>query len=175
MAKRILKCYYCGEQFDANQVPFVQVNSRRYAHKECAEKAQNEKSQEEKDLALLEEYIKNLFNISQLTPKIRKQISTYHTEKNYSYSGIYKTLKYWFEVRGNSIDKANGGLGIVPYVYDQAFHYWRALWEAQQQNENIKVEEFVSETKEIHIKPPSREPMKHIRKLFTFLEEDENG
>lgn len=173
MAKRILKCYYCGERFDANQVPFVQVNSRRYAHKECAEKAQNEKSQEEKDLALLEEYIKNLFDISQLTPKIRKQISTYHTEKNYSYSGIYKTLKYWFEVKGNSIDKANGGIGIVPYTYDQAFRYWRALWEAQQQNEDIKVEEFVSKTKEIHIKPPSREPMKHIRKLFTFLEEDE--
>ena len=37
MAKRMLKCLYCGQYFDANQEPTVQVSSRRYAHKACAD------------------------------------------------------------------------------------------------------------------------------------------
>ena len=53
-------------------------------------------------------------------------------DNKYSYSGIYKTLKYFFEVRGHPIEKANGGIGIVSWVYKEAYNYWRALWEAQQ-------------------------------------------
>ena len=58
-------------------------------------------------------------------------MESYKKEKEYSYSGMRKTLKYFFEVRGNSIEKANGGIGIIPYVYDEAYIYWRALWEAK--------------------------------------------
>lgn len=172
MAKRLLKCYYCGQTFDANKEEFVQVNSRRYAHKTCAMSAEEKKTKEEKDRELLENYIKELFNIDELTPKIKKQINTYRTERNFSYSGIYKTLKYWYEVRHGSLDKANGGIGIVDYVYDDAFLYWRAIWEAQQRNQNIKIEDYILPSREVHIPPPKREPMKHCRKLFSFLEEE---
>lgn len=172
MAKRLLKCFYCGQTFDANAEEFVQVTSRRYAHKSCAISAEERKSKEEKDKEQLENYIKKLFNIDELTPKIRRQIETCRKEKNYSYSGIYKTLKYWFEIRGNPIEKANGGIGIVVYVYDEALLYWRAIWEAQQQNQNIKIEDYVLPVREVRIPPPKREPMKHCRKLFSFLEEE---
>ena len=172
MAKRLLKCFYCGQIFDANAEEFVQVNSRRYAHKACAVEAEERKSKEEKDKEQLENYIKELFDIDELTPKIRKQINTYRTERKFSYSGIHKTLKYWFEVRNGSLDKANGGIGIVDYVYDEALLYWRAIWEAQQQNQDIKIEDYVLPAREVRIPPPKREPMKHCRKLFSFLEEE---
>ena len=29
------KCVNCGRQFDRDKVPFIQVSSRRYAHKKC--------------------------------------------------------------------------------------------------------------------------------------------
>ena len=29
MAKHIVKCYYCGKQFDANEEEYVKVNNRR--------------------------------------------------------------------------------------------------------------------------------------------------
>ena len=32
-----VKCYYCGNIFDANKEQFVKVNSTRYAHKSCQE------------------------------------------------------------------------------------------------------------------------------------------
>ena len=63
---------------------------------------------------------------------------------------------------------------IVPYVYDDAYLYWKAIWEAQVKNENVELKDFVLPVKEIHIDSPKRQPMKHLRKLFTFLEEGEN-
>ena len=114
MAKHMVKCFYCGEIFDASTTPYVKPNSRRYAHKTCAQTAEENKTQEEKDRQLLENYIKKLFGINCISPKIKKQIETFRKDNNYSYTGMYKTLKYFFEIKGNSIEKANGGIGIVP-------------------------------------------------------------
>lgn len=173
MAKHMVKCFYCGEVFDASTTPYVKPNSRRYAHKICAQTAEENKTQEEKDKELLEKYIKDLFGINCISPKIKKQIETFKKDRNYSYTGIYKTLKYFFEIKGNSIEKANGGIGIVPFVYDEAYLYWRALWEARERNERVDIKEFILPVREVHIEPPQRQPMKHIRKLFTFLNEEE--
>lgn len=173
MAKHIVKCFYCGETFDASVVPFIKPNSRRYAHKTCAQQAEENKNQEEKDKEALEKYIQQLFGINCISPKIKKQIETYKKEKNYSYTGILKTLKYVFEIKKNPIEKANGGIGIVSYTYDEAYNYWRAIWEAQERNERVKSEEFLLPVREVHIAPPRRQPMKHIQKLFTFLDEED--
>lgn len=172
MAKHVVKCPICNQQFDANSEPYVMISARRYAHKECAEMAERSKSQEQKDKELLETYIKELFGLSSLTPKIKKQIDTFHNKEGYGYSGMRKTLKYFFEVKGNSLEKANGGIGIVPYAWNDALIYWRTIQEARAQNENVQIQEFVLPTREIHIAPPQRQPMKHIRKLFTFLNEE---
>ena len=62
MAKRMLKCLYCGQYFDANQEPTVQVSSRRYAHKACADN----QDAIDKERQELEEYIKQLFNVDKI-------------------------------------------------------------------------------------------------------------
>ena len=63
MAKHIVKCYYCGKQFDANEEEYVKVNNRRYAHKKCSEEKEQTLSQEQKDKIELEEYILKLFKV----------------------------------------------------------------------------------------------------------------
>lgn len=170
MAKHLVKCFYCSRQFDANIEDYVMVNSRRYAHKTCAEEAESKKTQKEKDKEQLENYIKQLFGISCISPKIRKQIRMYTEELNYSYSAIYKTLKYWFEVKGNPIEKANGGIGIVPYCIDQARNYWLDIIQTRALNEELNTEQFNIPIREIHIKPLERQPMRKPRELFAFLE-----
>jgi hypothetical protein len=172
MAKHIVKCLYCGELFDTSTTDFVKPKSNRYAHASCASGVENKKTQDDKDKENLELYIKELFHIPALTPKIKKQLTTFTKENGYTYSGIYKTLKYFFDVRKNPVEKANGGLGIVPYVYEEAFLYWRAIWEAQQQNSSINVDEYILPAREVHIESPKREPMGRRRKLFTFLNEE---
>ena len=92
MAKAMVKCYYCGVQFDRNTEPFIAVSNRRYAHKECYEKAQSGKTQEEKDYEELLKYIKLKFNMQTVSAKIIRQITDYKRQYNFTYSGMHKSL-----------------------------------------------------------------------------------
>ena len=125
---------------------------------------------EEKDKLELEEYILKLFKIDYVDARIRKQINQYREEYNYTYSGFRKGLTYFYEVKGNSIEKANGGIGIVPYVYQHAYNYYLALWQAQQKNQDKVLNDYVPRVKEIVIPRPQRKVKK--RELFTFLDEE---
>lgn len=127
-------------------------------------------SQLEKDKQALEDYIMKLFNISYVDPKIRKQIKQFVDEYHYTYSGIHKALIYHYEIKNGDLSKANGGIGIVPYVYQNAYRYYYALWEAQQKNEHKVIQEYVPKVKEIVIPIPQRQIKK--RKLFSFLDEE---
>ena len=172
MAKHMVKCPICNKMFDANQEPYVMISSRRYAHLSCQQSAQEQAEQIQKDKEALEQYIKQLFNYKTLPEKVNRQIKQYVTERNYTYSGILKTLKYWFEIKQGDIEKANGGIGIVPFIYDDAFTYWRGVWEIKERNK--EAEQIIIPVREVHITSPKRTPMRRFRKQFTFLE-DEDG
>ena len=45
-------------------------------------------------------------------------------KKKYTPKGIYFALKYFYEIKKGSIDKANGGIGIVDYIYEESRLYW---------------------------------------------------
>lgn len=171
MAKHIVKCAICGMSFDANVEPFVKVSSRRYAHQKCSENKEENLSQIEKDKEALDQYIMKLFNITYIDPRVRKQIKQYIEEYHYTYSGVLKALIYHYEIKGGDIDKANGALGIVPYVYQKAYNYYYSLWEAQQKNKEKIIEYYVPKVKEIIIPAPERKVKK--RKNFSFLDEGE--
>ena len=176
MAHNVI-CQYCKEKFDRDKEPFVEVKNRRYAHKSCYDKYQANLSKEEKDLLALEDYIKKTFpNI--VTPKVKAQISKFNKEYGYTYSGIMKALIYYYEIKGNKFDfaKTNGGIGIVPFVYEKAYNYYYSIWEAQQVqqrqlSESSSIDVYIPKTIEVHIPVPQREERK--RKLFTFLDEEE--
>lgn len=89
MATHWVKCLYCGEIFDAASEPYVKPKPRRYAHLSCANKLEENKSKEEQNKQQLEDYIKRIFNIDKLTPKIENQIKTFHADKNLTYFGMY--------------------------------------------------------------------------------------
>ena len=95
----------------------------------------------------------------------------YHANKGYTYSGMYKTLLYFYQVKGHPIEKANGGIGIIPYEYDDAKNYYTAMWIASQQNKTKPIEQWKPNVIEIHIPPPQSKPMRSHK--FSFLEEEE--
>lgn len=174
MAKKLppVKCKFCGHVFDRDKVEYVAVKNR-YAHKECYDKYQAQMDKEAADSEKLNQYILTLFNYKTMPEKVKKQIKTYVTENGYSYSGILKSLIYHYEIKHGDIEKANGGIGIVPWVYETAKQYYYNIWLAQQQNRDIEVEQYVRPQVEIRIKTPDRKPMGRRRKLFTFLNEEE--
>lgn len=165
MAAHYVTCVYCGERFNRDKEPTTQVSARRYAHKECAEKHEASKSQEEKDLEALEKYIMQLFDEPYVNARVRKQLKEYKEQYHFTYSGILKTLIYWYEIKGNSTEKANGGIGIIPYVYNDALKYYYALYLAKLANESKNIEVYKPKEKIIEILPPKVQPKK-VRLLF---------
>ncbi len=167
----IVTCIHCKTKFDRDKIPYVQISSRRYAHKDCHEKAATEISKEEQDLANLEAYIIDLLKIDYIDARIKKQINSYVKEYNYTYSGIHKSLKYFYEVQGNSTEKANGGIGIVPFIYQRAYDYYFSLWQAQQAKKDKNIQNYLPIERVVVITSPVRQIKK--RQLFTFLNEEE--
>lgn len=172
MAKQhLVKCKYCNEMFDTNTIPFVKPSSNRYAHAACHEQYLKLLSEEEQDKKQLYDYINKLFNGSYNYAGVNTYIKKFKEEYKYTYSGIYKALVYFYEVKGNSVEKANGSIGIVPYVYKDAFNYYYSIWEAQQKNENKNT--IVIPERIVTIPNPIRKIKQ--RKLFSFLDGNEGG
>lgn len=137
MAKqKPVKCPKCGQSFYRDQEPFV-FYKNRYWHESCYQQSQQEQQEKDKDLENLNTYICQLLNIEFVSPRIQRQIKSFVTEYNFTYTGIQKTLEYFFEIKKNSLAKSNGGIGIVPYVYNEARDYYEQIFRAQQINQQI--------------------------------------
>lgn len=168
----LVTCTVCGKRFDRDKIQAVKTGARRYAHYKCApdkEIVPLPKVEEDPDLTQLKEYINKLFGKEANWAQINRQIKIYTTENNYTYSGIMKSLIYFYEVKGNSTDKANGALGIVPFVYQQAYNYYYSLFLAKSQNENKDVKTITSKIKEVIIPLPK---VNLPKRLFKFLDEE---
>ena len=164
-------CSVCGKKFDRDKMAYKQTSTRRYAHLECAVASENNTKQEDIDKEELEKYVMALLNEEYISPKVRKQINTFIEEYGFSYSGIRKALVYFYEVKKNDTSKANGGIGIVPYCYRQAYEYYYSLWLAQQRNEGKVMTDYVPKTRVVRIPPPQIKVKK--AKHFSFFEEEE--
>lgn len=165
---RPTKCPVCELMFNRDNCEFVH-HKNRYYHKTCYDSMMAAKTQDEKDLKDLEEYIMKMFKETYVNARVRRQIKQFKEQYNYSYSGMLKSLIYFFEVKGNSIEKANGGIGIIPYVYKDAFNYYYSLHMAQEKNKDKNVNEYVLKGKEVRIKPPQLNPKQ--KRLFNLEEE----
>lgn len=164
----IVKCTVCGCSFDRDKVQAVRSGARRYAHYNCLPTGElvelPKKEEKDPDLVALEEYVKKLFDEDYVNARVRKQINDFKEEYNYTYSGMLKSLVYFYEVKGNSLEKSNGGIGIIPFVYKDAYNYYLSLYMAQMQNKTKDVVSYTNKTKEITIVPPT------IKKKIKFFD-----
>ncbi len=161
-------CEYCKKPMSKKDSDCILVGNNKYAHIACKE---IEDKREKTDKEQLEDYIKNLFQISYIEPRVQSQINKFIKEFNYTYSGIKKALIYHYEIKNGDKSKANGGIGIVPYVYQDAYNYYYELWIAKQKNKDIEINLYTPKVKEVVIQRPQRKIKKRV--LFSFLDESE--
>ena len=145
MAKHIVKCPICGKSFDRETTAYHQ-DGRRYLHIECWARQEASKTQDDKD----------------------REAGC--TTSEYVYQK--KALIYQFEIKKGDIKQANGGIGIVPYVYEQAREYYYQIWLAQQKNEDKVLNDYIPDIVKIKIKNPQKQPKR--RNLFSFLDKEED-
>lgn len=161
-------CFWCHKAIEIDNpkvIPMPELPNR-YVHIECSKK------HPENDLEKLMIYIIQLYKLKEnyIPPAQMKQVTQYEQEYEFTYSGMLKALKYWYEVKKNPLDM-NRGIGIIPYIYKQAKEYYYALYLSDLQNQQIKnYNEFIPKDIEVKIKPPERKIQK--RNLFSFLDED---
>lgn len=164
----IVKCLYCGQCFDAKPdeegTVWTKPRSNRYAHITCQD---NKLTKEEKEFDELYRYVKeeqgDNFNFIQF----KKLVEFWKKSYNYSYSGILKSLQWYYDIQKNPKDKfKEGSLGIVPYVYTQAYNYFYKIYLAAQKNND---KEYSKKTRTVKIKSPRREG----KKPFLFFENED--
>ena len=148
-------CLYCKKQFNRDKEPTKKISARRYAHLDCWENYLANMSQEEKDIQNFYDYTKNLFGEDYNYILTKKLAERYVKENNYTYSGMLKTLKWYYEKEGHSIEKSNGSIGIIPYIYKQALNYYYTLYKAQLVNKEKDLSDFIlSKERKITIESP---------------------
>lgn len=166
MAKAIVKCLYCGEQFDRNSTECVHIG-RRYAHIQCKENHDKNLTQEDKDEIELYEYIKQLYGKQYNYILIKKQVETFY-KQGYSFNGMKLSLKWFYEIKHHSTEESNG-IGIIPYVFNDAKKYFYNLYLSQK--ENAKIKNY--KTSERIITIPS--PKSYVRPQHLWLQKDKNN
>lgn len=170
-----VKCLYCGKVFDAQPegegVIWFKPRTNRYAHISCGKKEANKASAEDNDFNELYKYVKKEQGDNFNFVLFKKVTDAWKKEYNYSYSGMLKSLLYFYEVKGNSKEKLKAGsIGIIPFCYVQAYNYYYSIYMASQHagtgnyNKDAKIEVEI-DPPIAHTAPP---------KLFNLDMEDDD-
>lgn len=130
-----VKCYFCENKVDKKVA--IKADKKNF-HPQCYQSYLDKK-----DCC---DYICSIFNLKAPGPRIYSQLSTFISQKNYSYKNIKLTLKYWYEVKKQSREKAGEGIGIVPYIYDEAVNYFKEL-ENKQKNQSLEIQKYIEKEK----------------------------
>lgn len=161
----MVKCLECNERFDRDKIESVKVGGR-YLHKECEKSfLEKKKKEEEKQKKVakkkktenderieLMEYVMKLQGVDKPHGMLLKQMKEYR-EMGYTYRGMLSTLKYFHETLNNPV--VGDGIGIVPFVYEQAIEYWTKRVRNERDYLNMKEKGIapVTITDEIVIRP----------------------
>ena len=130
MAKHIVMCRVCKKCFDTEMLApdqWIMPSKNFYYHTQCYQDwkdvSQANKSDDDWALLIYDFLVRDL-KVSYNYHMCEAQRKKFLKENKFTNKGIYFTLKYFYEIKHNSWDKGNGGLGIVPYVYKEATEYW---------------------------------------------------
>jgi hypothetical protein len=82
----------------------------------------------------------------------KQQIENYWKKEKINPKGIYFSLKYFYEIKKHPWEKGHGGIGIVPYVFDEA----KAYWIEQERKKRGFMKEMESQAKERTVVKVSR-------------------
>lgn len=131
----IVHCRICKGAFDRVKlkegVDWVMPSKNFYYHKRCYDgwivNSNDVKAQlaDEEFIPFIYSFFSQDLKVSYDYMKCESQRKNFVKNKNCTNKGIYFALKYYYEIQGNSWDKSQGGIGIVPYIYNESREYWQ--------------------------------------------------
>lgn len=141
MAKAMVECRVCKQKFNrldpglVEGVDWVKPVNLHYYHKKCYEDFAKKKGQigmdgielEAEDMvwkAAVEDYLKRDLKISIDYSRFNSQWKKYTEKDGRKPKGIYFALRYFYDIRKNSPERSEGGIGIISWIYEEAAEYW---------------------------------------------------
>lgn len=104
-------------------------------------------------------YLKLLIGEEVLSAKIYKVSEDYIKRYNFTFHGMYLTLKYWFGLLGNEVK--GDCVGLIPYHYTEAEKRMSELNKSKEINESL-VNEDLYTFKKVQINPHKKVNRKQI-------------
>lgn len=102
---------------------------------------------------LVVNYAKQLLEVETLPTSFFAILSNEMTKYGYTYSGVYQTLKYLYDIKEREI--SDNILGLVPYYYDEAQAFFAEVQKVAEKNAEKNVNSMYKE-KVVVIKPKER-------------------
>ncbi len=179
---KIVKCRYCGKKFDRDKESFKTGTGeglggdRFYYHAACVEKAkvepknkwpvaQEKENQLIKNCDYMYDYLAFYLKVPADYSKIYRQaynfMNGHNTQKIHCKpQGMFLALQYAYDVKHIDPLKGEGGIGIVPYVYKEAFEYW----EQKAKHDQYIVEKIYKQMDELRKSERSAAPVRKKHK-----------
>ena len=129
----MVKCPYCEEKLDKDE---SYEYKKRYYHLNCFKTWQREGL----DYKELLNYISALYKVEYPSMIIKKQIKDFKDE-GYKYKGMELALRYFYETLNNRVQE-NTGVGIIPFVYEEAKRHYIKQKKISDSFKNVKNEEI---------------------------------
>lgn len=146
----VVTCGGCGLKFNRSLEEAEFIKSKWY-HKGCAI-TKHEKME-------LDAYICKLFGLKTAGPMNNILIKKFREQMGYNYNGMLNALKYYYEVKKRSTNRAEERVGIIPYVYQEAQEYYQRI---EEQTRRIGDRAVETKAEEIQITLCSSEPEKKV-------------
>ena len=130
----IVHCKFCNAAFDRDllveDIDWVQPSNRQYYHKACFDNWVNMQGQLDKEMSdngwleALKYYLGHEIKVSINYGKLISQWNNFLKQKKTA-KGIYFAVRYFYDCTDGDKTKAQGGIGIVPFIYQESCNYWQ--------------------------------------------------
>lgn len=99
---------------------------------------------------------------------INKQAENFMKTYGYTWSGMTGCLHWFYNINHGSLEEGNGGIGIIPYIYEDVKKYYQQLYKAKELNKNK-----TKKTNTIVFNIPSPRSWQEPPHLLNMEDEDE--
>lgn len=131
----LVQCRVCGKKnIDRNTqvegVDWIMKSKNFFYHKQCFDQWISDKDDLHQDRTTAEwmdyawDFLVRDVRITDLNYiKFKTQWESF-LKKNMTSKGIYFVLRYFYDVQKGDVNKSQGGIGIVPFIYKEGTEYW---------------------------------------------------
>ena len=83
--------------------------------------------------------VKSIYGEAYNFMMINKQATDYIQQYGYTWSGMTGCLHWFYNINHGSIEEGHGGIGIIPFIYEDCRKYYQDLYKTQEQNKNKEI------------------------------------